>query len=178
MILKTQRNPPGCSTLLPVTQESRFSVCSTTPIIKAQWRRKDSAEGGHKETSLAAYYTEIASDLSILLGLSPETSDWLTKSTKHSLSTSPPSSPNDTTTIFRNHKLWISIEFYLRAALAKRRNLVEPMNILIWIFGNGVSQACVLCQTTYRGNGHLVLESPVQSGLLPIFGKTETKTGL
>ena len=75
MILKTQRNPPGCSTLLPVTQESRFSVCSTTPIIKAQWRRKDSAEGGHKETSLAAYYTEIASDLSILLGLSPETSD-------------------------------------------------------------------------------------------------------
>jgi len=25
---------------------------------------------------------------------------------------------------------------------------------------------------------YLVLESPVQSGLLPIFGKTETKTGL
>jgi len=24
----------------------------------------------------------------------------------------------------------------------------------------------------------IVLESPVQSGLLPIFGKTETKTGL
>jgi len=25
---------------------------------------------------------------------------------------------------------------------------------------------------------HVVLESPVQSGLLPIFGKTKTKTGL
>ena len=30
----------------------------------------------------------------------------------------------------------------------------------------------------FEGRMKLVLESPVQSGLLPIFGKTDTETGL
>jgi len=43
----------------------------------------------------------------------------------------------------------------------------------IWNFDNSMGLANFLkTQLT------LVLESPVQSGLLPIFGKTKTKTGL
>ena len=61
-------------------------------------------------------------------------------------------------------------------ALQHFRSCVEKFHALRDMFIQAGVRTSISLPRQHALN--LVLESPVQSGLLPIFGKTETKTGL